>query len=60
MQKALCSAPNASAPSPPPAKSKMKAIRDCAIPHVTFTMLDGSNEPYDVCIPNTNVAESVM
>ena len=26
--------------------------------HVTFTMLDGSNEPYDVCIPNTNVAES--
>ena len=36
----------------------MKAIRDCAIPHVTFTMLDGSNEPYDVCIPNTNVAES--
>ena len=33
---ALCSAPNASAPSPPPAKSKMKAIRDCAIPHVTL------------------------
>ena len=44
--------------SRPSADNKMTAMADCARPQITFTILDGSNEPFVVCMPNTNVAES--
>lgn len=42
----------------PPAKSRMTAMVDCAIPHVSFTAFAGSSDPLEVCMPSTNVAES--
>ena len=42
----------------PSADNKITAIEDCAIPQTTFTIFDGFKEPFVVCIPRTNVAES--
>src|SRR5699024_1211945 len=52
IMRAFCSASN------PPVDNKIIAIADCEIPQVSLTIFGGYNEPNDVCIPSTNVAES--
>src|SRR5699024_5614558 len=44
--------------SNPPLYSKIIATADCATPHVIFTWFGGVSDPFVVCIPSTNVAES--
>jgi hypothetical protein len=42
----------------PPLYKRTKATIDREIPQVIFTVLGGVSDPYVVCIPSTNVAES--
>lgn len=49
---AVCIAPK------PPEAIKTTADKANIIPHVIFTKFFGFRLPNDVCIPNTNVAES--
>ena len=52
MINAFCNAVN------PFADSRMIATADWATPHVNLTTLGGLSDPYVVCMPRTNVAES--
>jgi hypothetical protein len=52
MMSAFCNGCN------PPLYNRMMAMADCIVPHVSLTEFGGSNDPYVVCILNTNVAES--
>src|SRR5690606_36917803 len=49
---AFCNACN------PPLYNKIAAIAASITPHVSFTLFGGVSEPFVVCIPKTNVAES--
>src|SRR5699024_2442799 len=42
----------------PPLYNRINATAACAIPHVILTEFGGVSEPFVVCIPSTNVAES--
>ena len=49
---------SASKPVDPPASKSTYAIADNIIPQTILTKGEGFKRPNDVCMPNTNVAES--
>ena len=54
----IAAACSASSPDSPPVSNNTNAIQDKRTPQTTFTPPLGKSDPYEVCIPSTNVAES--